>query len=66
MLSFIALDYFQKSPLLILPLIALGIFVTVFVAVTVRAMLTDKSRLEALAALPLRDGAASAEDHDHV
>lgn len=55
MLSFMAMDYFRQSPLLAFPLLALAIFMLVFFAVTVRAVLTHKERLEALARLPLHD-----------
>jgi hypothetical protein len=66
MLSFVALDFFQKSPLLILPLIALGIFVTVFLTTTARALLTDKAKMDELAALPFRDQPKCRGEERHV
>lgn len=53
MLSFIAMDYFRRSPMLILPLLALAIFMLVFFAVTLRTLLTKKRSFDALARLPL-------------
>jgi hypothetical protein len=56
MLSFMAMDYFQKSPVLLLPLISLGIFLTVFLAAIVRTWLTQDREIEELSRMPLRDG----------
>ncbi len=53
MLSFMATEFFQRSPMLMLPLVALAIFMLVFFAVTVRTVLTNKSRFDAMANLPL-------------
>jgi len=53
MLSFIAMDYFRRSPMLILPLVALALFMLVFFAVTLRTLLTKKRNFDALARLPL-------------
>ncbi len=57
MLSFMAMDFFQRSPMLMLPLVALALFMIVFFAVTVRTVLTNKSRYEAMANLPLEHDA---------
>ncbi len=55
-------DYFARSPLLIYPLIALGLFFLVFVIISVRAMRTKRAELDRLAALPLFDS----EPESHV
>jgi hypothetical protein len=55
MLSVIALDYFRQSPVLAFPLLALAIFMLVFFFVTVRTVLTQKTRWEAVSRLPLND-----------
>jgi hypothetical protein len=55
MLGFMAMDYFRHSPLLFYPLLALAIFMVVFVLVSLRTLLTHKQRYDALAALPLMD-----------
>lgn len=49
----IAMSFFANSPLLALPLIALAIFVLVFLSVTLRALFTKASSYEAIARLPL-------------
>jgi hypothetical protein len=53
MMSWIASEYFQRSPLLVFPLIALVLFMLVFVAAIARAALTSRERLDQLARLPL-------------
>jgi hypothetical protein len=45
----------SQSPLLILPLIALFLFASVFAAVGIRALLTSRLILDAAARLPLSD-----------
>ena len=55
MLGFMASDYFRNSPMLSYPLLALAIFMLVFLVVTLRTVLTGKQRFEGLAALPLQD-----------
>lgn len=66
-MGFMAMDYFRQSPLLALPVIALVLFMLVFLAVTLRAMLTQKSRWDAMAQLPLEDRPAelSVEENGH-
>jgi hypothetical protein len=54
-------EFFFKSPLLALPLVALGIFLTVFVVMFVRALLRPETASSRLAALPLE----SDEDREH-
>ena len=53
MLSYIAGKFFQESPVLAFPLLALAIFSVVFLAWVLRAALTNKAQYEALARLPL-------------
>ena len=53
MLGFMAMDYFRNSPLMAFPLLALAIFMGVFFLMTLRAVLTQKSRWEAVSRLPL-------------
>jgi hypothetical protein len=55
MLSFMASEYFQRSPMLIFPVLALALFMLVFFVVTVRTVLTQKERYEGIARLPLAD-----------
>jgi hypothetical protein len=62
MLSWIASDFFARSPVLLYPLVALGLFMTVFVAVALRAFLGNAERFEALAQLPFEKD----EVDDHV
>jgi hypothetical protein len=52
------MDFFQKSPVLAFPLIALGLFMLIFFVITLKTVMTQKSRYEALARLPLSDGEA--------
>lgn len=55
MLSWFASDYFAQSPVLVYPLIALGIFMTIFTVVSVTTLLKRKQRFERIAALPLEN-----------
>lgn len=65
-MGFMAMDYFRQSPLLALPVLALVLFMLVFLAVTLRALLTQKSRWDAMAMLPLEDRSAeSVEENGH-
>ncbi|MEY4509826.1 MAG: hypothetical protein RLZZ450_1948 [Pseudomonadota bacterium] len=59
-MGFMAMDYFRQSPLLAMPVIALVIFMLVFLAVSLRALLTQKSSWDAAARLPLSEGQDSA------
>jgi hypothetical protein len=51
-------DLFAQSPLLMLPVAAMFIFIAVFVAVVLRATLSSRAEMDAAARLPLGD------DHD--
>ncbi len=48
-------DLFAQSPLLVMPLIAMFLFLGVFVAVAIRAMTQSRLEMEAAARLPLGD-----------
>lgn len=48
-------DLFYQSPLLVLPVLAMFLFLAVYVLVTVRAMMTTRVEIEAAARLPLGD-----------
>ncbi len=52
MLGRYAAEFFEKSPALIFPLVALGIFVTVFVVLSIRAVRMDRAQTSDLAQLP--------------
>ena len=64
-MGFMAMDYFRQSPLLAMPVIALVIFMLVFLAVSLRALLTQKSRWDAAAQLPLSDGRRADEREEN-
>ena len=55
MLSWMATDFFARSPLLVYPVAALGIFMLVFAGVSLRTLLAPQERMDALARLPLHD-----------
>jgi hypothetical protein len=54
-MSKLLLPLFEHSPLLILPIIAMLIFMATFLLVTLRAMKQSKSEHEAMARIPLDD-----------
>ena len=60
MLSLMAMEFFRQSPVLAFPLAALGLFMLVFLGVTIKTALTQKGDYEALARLPLTDDRNSA------
>lgn len=59
MLGRYAAEFFEKSPALLFPLIALGIFFVVFVALAIRAVRMDRSQAAELADLPFTEEAQS-------
>lgn len=63
MLSQLSADYFARSPVLAYPIAALGLFLLVFVAVSLRAVLRARSDMDRMAQLPLRDAEAEAKRH---
>lgn len=63
MLSQLTADYFARSPVLAFPIAALGIFLLVFIGVSVRAALRAQSEMERMAQLPLCDSEREVERH---
>lgn len=55
MLGWAATEFFANSPLLVLPLISLVIFVTVFMVMTVRAIRMDEALVDEISTLPLEE-----------
>lgn len=55
MLSALASDFFAASPLLMLPVVALILFLAAFTVVTWRALRKKPAELEPIARLPLGD-----------
>lgn len=55
MLSQLAADYFARSPVLAYPIAALGLFLLVFIGVSLRAALCSRSDMDRMARLPLLD-----------
>jgi hypothetical protein len=60
----IAKQFFLTSPALDYPLIALAIFMLVFLAITVGALLQKPAKVEAAARLPLEEAAREGQDHE--
>ena len=54
-MSFMVKEFFLASPLLVYPLIALALFMGVFVMVTVATMMKRSESYAQVADLPLRD-----------
>jgi hypothetical protein len=48
-------DLFAQSPLLVLPLVAMFLFLAVFVVVAIRAATSSRTEMDAAARLPLGD-----------
>jgi hypothetical protein len=65
MLSQLAAEYFARSPVLAFPIAALGLFILVFVGVSVRAMTRSQRDIASLAALPLQDSEREQEVDHH-
>jgi hypothetical protein len=63
MLSWIASDFFARSPVLVYPLIALLLFMAVFVTAALRAALADRAQIDRMARLPLERGREDEEVH---
>ena len=56
MMRMLTADYFARSPVLILPVIALVLFFLVFTGVVLVTYLSKKSRFDTIANLPLDEG----------
>lgn len=63
MLSQLSADYFARSPVLAYPIAALGVFLVVFIAVSLRAALRAQSDMERMAQLPLLDSEQEVKRH---
>lgn len=63
MLSELSADYFARSPVLAYPIAALGLFLLVFVGVSLRALLRGRDELDRMAELPLQDAQEEVEQH---
>jgi len=63
MLSQMAADYFARSPVLAFPLVALAIFLVVFLGVSLRTLLRDKKYIDRMAELPLHDTHEEVKQH---
>jgi cbb3-type cytochrome oxidase subunit 3 len=61
MLSTLASEFFAASPFLLLPVIALFLFLCAFTAVTWRALRKKPAELEPIARLPLADDLAETD-----
>lgn len=63
MLSQLSADYFARSPVLAYPIAALGLFLLVFIGVSLRTFFRAQSEIERMAQLPLRDTEREVERH---
>ena len=52
MLSELSRDFFSQSPMLFYPIVALGLFLAVFVAMLARTLFTRPEELDRLSRLP--------------
>lgn len=55
MISWMAKEFFAASPVLVLPVIALVIFMLAFALIACRTLLTRKAEFDRLANLPFED-----------
>jgi hypothetical protein len=55
MISWLASDFFARSPMLLFPVVALFLFMTAFAAVSAWALLRKREHLDRMARLPLED-----------
>ena len=62
MLSQLSAEFFARSPVLAWPVFALALFLVVFVAVSVRALLGRRDEMQRMAALPIDD--SEVDHHD--
>lgn len=63
MLSQLSADFFARSPVLAFPIAALGLFLLVFIGVSIWAMSRTQRDIEHLAALPLQDAEGEVKHH---
>lgn len=64
MLSWLASDFFARSPVLAYPLVALFVFFAVFAGASLKAVLTRRSEIDRLARLPFSDDTTSSTHPD--
>jgi hypothetical protein len=62
MLTQFAAEFFARSAVLAYPILALGLFLVVFLGVSLRALLTQGAELNHMANLPLFDDEVSRHD----
>lgn len=55
MLRQLSADFFARSPVLAWPVVALAIFFSVFLIVSLRALIGRKDEMQRLSELPLQD-----------
>jgi hypothetical protein len=53
-------ELLAQSPLLALPLVAMFLFLVVWIATSIHALTRPRAEIDAVAGLPLNDGSASA------
>lgn len=63
-MSTIAKDFFGTSPVLGFALLAMALFMAVFVAVTLRVLLQKNAGVESASRLPLEDGIRREQSHE--
>jgi hypothetical protein len=58
-------DLLARSPLLMAPLVAMFVFLSVFIAIVIRAITSSQSEIDAAACMPLdaRDAEEAAHEH---
>lgn len=56
MMRLLTEDFFARSPVLAYPVLAMVLFLAVFLVVSVRALLSRRESLDELARMPLVDG----------
>lgn len=61
MLSQLSSEFFARSPLLAWPVFAMGLFLCVFVSVSVRALFGRRDEMQRMAELPIQD--SEVEEH---
>ena len=62
MLTQLSAEFFARSPLLAWPVFALALFLCVFVAVSLRALLGRREDMLRMAELPIRDSEERSHD----
>ncbi|HKU38537.1 MAG TPA: hypothetical protein VJR89_10330 [Polyangiales bacterium] len=55
MLAQLSAEFFARSPMLAFPVFALGVCLSVFLAVSIRALFGRSDRMQRMAEIPLED-----------